>query len=121
MKISYFEVLGEKYPLCFSMAASAKLAEAFDGLDKMQEKLGGGNIADMAKAIDTILNTLMEAGRIYCRMTNTECPEPLGCNPSDIIDVSDPAAVNAILAAMTNGNEREVEVSSKNAETTSGQ
>lgn len=121
MKISYFEALGVKYPLCFSMAASAKLADAFDGLDKMQETLTSKDVSTMAKALDTILNTLMEAGRIYCRMANIECPEPLGCNPSDIIDVSDPAAVSAIIAAMTAGTERDVEVSSKNAETTSGQ
>ena len=121
MKISYFEALGVKYPLCFSMAASGKLSDAFGGLDKMQEKLGSGDVAAMAKAIDTILNILMEAGRVYCKMAKIECPEPLGCNPSDIIDVSDPAALNAILAAMAAGNEREVEVSSKNVETTSGQ
>jgi len=120
MKISYINFLGTDYPLCFSMAASRKLSETFGGFDKMQEKLGSGDVAVLADVVDKILEILMEAGRIYCRMAKLECPEPLACRPSDIIDVSDPAAVSAIFAAMTAGSEREVEVVLKNAETTSG-
>lgn len=117
MRISYIELLGKKYPLCFSLAASGKLSEAFGDLDKMQEKLSGGNVADIAKTVDTMLDILMEAGRIYCKISNIETPEKLPCNPSDVIDLSNPAALTAIFSAISTGNEREVEVAdSKNTE-----
>jgi len=121
MKISYIELLGKKYPLCFSLAATEKLNDAFGSMDKMTEAVTSKNVGEMAKAIDTILAVLMEAGRTYCRVTGQECPEPLDCRPADLIDLTDPTAVNAIYSAMAVGKEREVEVSSKNAETTSGQ
>ena len=121
MKISYIELLGKKYPLCFSLAASQKISDEFGGMDKMQKALGSKDFGEMAHAIDVVLTTLMDAGRIYCRMANIECPEPMECRPADVIDISDPAAIQAIFSAMTVGNEREVEVSSKNATPTQGQ
>jgi len=120
MKISYIELLGKKYPLCFSLAATEKLNDAFGSMEKMTEAVTGNNVGDMAKAIDIILTVLMEAGRKYCKVTGQECPEPLECRPADLIDLTDPSAVSAIYSAMAVGKEREVEVSSKNAETTQG-
>ena len=117
MKITYIELLGKKYPLCFSLAASGKLSEAFGDLNKMQEKLSGGNVADIAKTVDTMLDILMDAGRKYCKIAGMDAPEALKCNPSDLIDLSDPTALTAIFSAISAGNEREVEVSeSKNTE-----
>ena len=34
MKVSYIELLGKKYPLCFSLTAATEMEEAFGGLDK---------------------------------------------------------------------------------------
>lgn len=119
MKVSYIELLGKKYPLCFSLSASERLSDAFGGMDKMQEALSDTkDIGKLAKAVDTILTALMDAGNIYCKMANIETPEKLLCRPSDLIDMSDPAAISAIFSAISAGNEREVEVAdSKNAET----
>lgn len=119
MKITYITLLGQDYPLCFSLAASAKLSDAFGGLDKLEAMVTGKDVGKTAKAVDTLLNTLMEAGRIYCEMAHIETPEPLKCNPSDLLDMTDPAALSAVLAAITAGNKRDVEtVDSKNREAT---
>jgi len=120
MKVSYIELLGRKYPLCFSLAASQKISDEFGGMDKMQEALGSGDIGKMAHAVDVVLSTLMDAGQIYCRMANMECPEPLSCRPADVIDLSDPEAIKTIFAAMAVGSERDVEVASKNVTPTQG-
>lgn len=119
MKITYITLLGQDYPLCFSLAASAKLSDAFGGLDKLDTLLQSEDVGKTAKAVDTLLNALMDAGQTYCRMAHIDAPEPLKCNPSDLLDMTDPAALSAVLAAITAGNKRDVEtVDSKNREAT---
>lgn len=118
MKISYIELLGKQYPLCFSLSAAEKLSEQFGDLNKLQETLASGDTGEVAKAADVLLSVLMEAGRVYCTIAGIEQPEPLPCRPSDLIDVSDPTALTSIFLAISAGNEREVEAVSKNAEAT---
>lgn len=120
MKISYIELLGKKYPLVFSLAASEKISDAFGGFDKMQKSLTTTDTGKLAKTIDTMLSILMDAGQKYCKMAGIECPPPLDCRPADLIDISDPTAVSAIFTAISASNEREVEVVSKNAEAAPG-
>lgn len=120
MKISYIELVGKKYPLVFSLAASEAISDAFGGFDKMQEGLSGADTGKLAKTVDTVLAILLDAGQKYCKIAGIECPEALPCRPADVIDISDPAAVKAIFSAITNSNDREVEVASKNAEATTG-
>ena len=110
MRISYIELLGNKYPLCFSLSATEKLIEEFGSLEEMQNALSSNSI----KAINATLDVLMEAGRRYCEVAHIDCPAPLPCRPADLIDLSDPSAVSAIFSAMSGGNEREVEVAEKN-------
>jgi len=120
MKISYIELLDKQYPMCWSLAASEKISEKYGSMENMQKAIGSKDFATMSKAIDFVLGTLIDAGRIYCQMAKIECPEALPCRPADLIDLSDPTAMNAMLEAMTKGNERDVEVASKNGKTTQG-
>jgi len=65
MKVTYIELLGERHPLCFSLAASEALDESFGGLDRMTQALSSGSLSQTAKAVDTVLQILMKAGRGY--------------------------------------------------------
>jgi len=111
MKISYINLLGKDYPLCFSLSATEKLTEEFGSLENMQSAMGENSV----KAITKILDVLLEAGQKYCSVAGIECPPPLPCRAADVIDLSDPEAVTAIFRAMKAGNDREVEVAEKNA------
>lgn len=109
MKVTYIELLGQKYPMCFSLTASEELDEYFGGLDKMNVALKNGTVGDIAKAANKILEVLMKAGRMYVTMSGGEVPPKLDCKPGDLIDVTDPKAIEAIFAVMKNDTEREVE------------
>lgn len=113
MKVTYIELLGERHPLCFSLAASEALDEAFGGLDKMTEALSGGSLSQIAKAADTVLQILMKAGRVYCGARGDTLPPPLTCRPADLLDVRDGSTVRLILAAISGDSEREVEAAPK--------
>lgn len=119
MRISHITLLGTEFPLCFSLSAAEEIEEKLGSLSDLGEVIvtnGSPNV----KAVDTMLMILMEAGQRYCKAAGIECPPPLPCRPADVIDLSDPAAVNAIFAAVSNGKEREVEAVSKNGKTTLG-
>ena len=109
MKVSYIELLGKKYPLCFSLTAATEMEEAFGGLDKLSERLTGGGIARQAVAVNTALEILLKAGRVYASASGMEVPEPLPCAPADLIDVTDGEAVRAIFSTVAGDAEREVE------------
>ena len=96
MKVSYIELLGEKHPLCFSLAAASEVTEAFGGLENMSKSLSLDDIGKAAKAIDAVLTILMRAGRIYVKASGGELPPELPCRPSDLIDVTDGSAIRAI-------------------------
>lgn len=121
MKISYIEFLGKQYPLCFSLSASQQLSEKFGSLERMQADLGSGDVAKIANAVNTVLEVLMKAGRIYVKATGGDVPPELPCKPTDLIDVRDGAAITAIFKAISDSSEREVETKSKNAGATSGE
>lgn len=114
MKLSYIELLGEKHPLCFSLAASEKLIREFGSLGKMAEKLESGDLAETARAVDNILSILMEAGRIYCNAIGENLPSELPCRPADVIDIRDGSAISAIFESIRSDTERTVEVEEKN-------
>lgn len=120
MRVSYIELLGEQHPMCFSLAASEELSTEFGGLDRMQEALASGDIARVAKAVDTVLDCLLKAGRIYVSATGGELPKELPCRPADLIDVTDGTAVRAIFTAISNDTSREVEAKTKNGKATQG-
>jgi hypothetical protein len=63
MKVTYIELLGERHPLCFSLAASEALDESFGGLDRMTQALSSGSLSQTAKAVDMVLQILMNVGR----------------------------------------------------------
>lgn len=109
MRVSYIELAGQRYPLCFSLTAAAEMDEAFGGLDALSEKMQAGTLAQRAGVINQALEILLKAGRIYASASGGELPEPLPCSPGDLIDVTDGAAVHAIFSAISGDTEREVE------------
>jgi hypothetical protein len=109
MRVSAIELLGKKYPLCFSLTAATEMEDAFGGLDKLSERVAGGSMAQRARAVNTALEILLRAGRVYASASGMEVPEPLPCAPADLIDVTDGAAVKAIFSTMSGDTEREVE------------
>lgn len=118
MKVVYINLLGQKHPLCFSLAASEKLDEQFGGLGKMQDELSSGQVSRVAKAADCILQVLLQAGRIYMSACGEPLPDPIPCRPADLIDVTDKEAMSAIWSAMKNDTAQEVQTEPKNAEAT---
>lgn len=118
MRVSYIELLGQKYPVCMSLSAAEELTEHFGGLERMGIALDSVNPAEMAKTVDQILTILMKAGRIYVGAMGQDLPPELPCRPSDLIDVMDQSVVQALFAAMQRDSDRTVEVEGKNANAT---
>ena len=122
MKITYIELLGEKHPLCLSLAAAQAIDEAFDGgLSQMQEEVLSASTGRQAQAIDTVLQILLKAGRTYVSACGEELPKPLPCRPADLIDVRDQTVITTLFDALSNDTKREVEVEEKNVEAARGQ
>lgn len=121
MKVSYIELLGEKHPLCFSLAASEALSDEFGSLENMNKEITSGDIGKVAHAVDTLLTALLKAGRIYVSATGGELPKELPCRPADIIDVTDKTAIEAMFEAIRSDSTRTVEARPKNADATQGQ
>lgn len=118
MRVSTIELLGEKHPMCFSLTAAAEMEEAFGGLENLSERMTGGSLVQQMSAINTALEILLKAGRIYASASGMELPEPLPCPPADLIDVTDGGAVSSIFSAISGDTEREVETVPKNGEAT---
>lgn len=120
MKVSYVEFLGQKHPLCFSLAASEKILSEFGSLEAMSNAITGNDLEEKVKALDRVLQILMKAGRIYVSACGDDLPVELPCRPADLIDVRDPKATMAIFDVMKSDTERTVEAEpAKNGETTS--
>ena len=111
MKISYID-LGDKErrPVCFSLSAIEAIEDEFGSLDAMREALVAGKV----KAINRVLEIMLDAGQKYCSAMGTECPLPLKCRPGDLIDVRDSSVISAIFDAIAGDSERAVEVKGKN-------
>ena len=107
MKVTYIELLGEKHPLCLSLAAAQAIDEAFDGgMAQMQEEVLGASVGRQAAAVDKLLQILMKAGRIYLSACGEELPKPIPCRPADLIDVRDKTVISTVFAALSNDTER---------------
>lgn len=109
MRVSTIELLGKKYPLCFSLTAAAEMEEAFGGLEQLADRMAAGSLAQQAGAINTALEILLKAGRVYAAASGMEVPEALPCAPADLIDVTDGGAVKAIFSTVAGDTAREVE------------
>ena len=121
MKVSYIELLGEKHPLCFSLSATEEIVEEFGGTEQMTDAITGGDVLTKLRAVDKVLDVLLRAGRRYCAAAGLEMPEkPLGCRPADVMDVSDPSAVQAIFSTISSDSARTITAAPKNAEPTRG-
>lgn len=121
MKVSYVEFLGQKHPLCFSLAASEKILEEFKSLDAMSDAITGDDLANKVHAIDRVLQILMKAGRIYASACGEDLPPELPCRPADLIDVRDPKTTHAIFDVMKADTDRTVEAEGKNGKPASDQ
>ncbi len=121
MKVTYIELLGEKHPLCFSLAAQEALEETFGGLDAMSEEFASGESRRIISAVDKALQILMKAGRVYLSARGEELPAPLPCRPADLIGAGEKEKIKTIFQAIAADTEREVEVEIKNGEATPGE
>ena len=120
MKVAYIELAGKKHPLCFSLTAANALDKAFGSLESMSDRILSSNVGQQLEAINTVLEILLKAGRIYASASGMEIPDPLPCSPADLIDVTDGEAVRSIFSAISGDTEREVETVPKNQEATQG-
>lgn len=119
MKVQHIELLGKKYPLCFSLAVAEELDEHFGGLDKMADELTSKDIKKVARATDVVLVAMMKAGRIYAGAMGEEVPPPIPCKPSDLLDPREGRAISAIFTAVKSDGARKVRTQG-NAEATQG-
>ncbi len=111
MKVNYVQLGdGEKRPVCFSLSAIEELEEEFGSLDAMRQGLVEGSV----KAINRVLEIMLRAGNTYCAAMGMDCPPPLKCRPSDLLDSGDTAIVHDIFAVIRNDTERGVETKGKN-------
>lgn len=111
MNINYLDMMGKR-PLVFNNYAAQRIEAEFGGLEKLGEVMAEKPFETLNK----LLIILLDAGQKYSKIMNIECPEPLVCEPGDLIDVSDRdgfLALNKLCMNVISG-EREVEVSEKN-------
>lgn len=118
MKVSYVEFLGQKHPICFSLAASEQLVETFGSMEQFAKSLDGSDLAKTAQAVDLTFQILLKAGRIYAAAIGEDLPPELPCRPADLIDVRDRKEVAAIFQAIREDTTRTVETEPKNGEAT---
>lgn len=118
MKIKYITLLGEKYPLCFSLSATEEICDEFGSLDEMSKALSGEKTSKQIKAISKVIEILLKAGRNYCKVAGIEMPPPLECRPGDLIDIGDKTAIEAIFATIGGDSERTIETTQKNVKPT---
>ncbi len=109
MRISYIELAGQKFPLCFSLSATEEMLEEFGSLEAMTETLDGDDTLAKLRAVDRVLDILLRAGRRYCETMGLEQPPALKGAPSDVIDIADPSAIAAIFSTISSDNKRTVE------------
>lgn len=118
MRVSYIELLGQKHPMCFSLAASERVDEEFGGLDGFLAEVQSGDTRRIAKAADRMISILMAAGRTYVGALGEELPPPIPCRPADLIGVGDKESIRAIFSTVREDTGREVEIESKNTPAT---
>lgn len=111
MNIRYIDMMGKR-PLVFNNYAGKRIEDEFGSVEKLGDKLAEKPFG----TINALLMILMDAGRKYCEVMKIDCPEPLPCEPGDLIDITDHEGYLAIskLCMEVISGEREVEVSEKN-------
>jgi hypothetical protein len=117
MKVTYIKLLGEEHPLCFSLSAVEEISNTFGSMEEMQEIiLNDGMTGEKMRAIASLLDILIKAGRRYFKLMDLELPKEIKGSVADLIDIRDPDALNKVFEAIAGDTEREVEATSKNAE-----
>lgn len=76
MEISYVRLRGEKYPVCFSLAAASKIEKRFGGLAQMEKALGSSDPAQVIRSAEAVLSVMLDAGRAYARLRCDAVKEP---------------------------------------------
>lgn len=111
MNIHYIDMMGKR-PLVFNNYAGSRINDEFGSL----EKLGDTMAEKPFETLNRLLIILLDAGRRYAEIMKLDIPEPLACEPGDLIDVSNQEeflAINKLCRDVLTG-EREVEVTEKN-------
>ena len=114
MKLRYIELLGRKYPLCFSLSATEEIIAEFGSTENMGESLAGKDTAAQLKAVDIVLDIMLRAGERYCKAAGLDVPPPLNCRPADVMDISVPSAIQTIFSVINGDSERTIEAKGKN-------
>lgn len=110
MKTGYVKLLGEKHPLCFSLSATEEIVERFGGTGQMTDALTSADTAQKLRAVDTVLEILMRAGRAYCAAVGEALPKPLPCRPADVIGIDEAnEVVSRIFDTITADASRQIE------------
>ena len=121
MTVSYVEFLGQRHPLCFSLAASEKILEEFKSLENMSDAIAGYDLVKKGQAVDGGLKIGRKWGRIYLSGGGEDWPPEVPGRPAEGIDVRDPKARQAIFDGIRSDTERTGEAEGKNGEPASGQ
>ena len=99
MRVNYITIKdGERHPMCLSMSAVEEILEAFGSMEDMTAAIRGDDTLQKVKAVNTMLDILMRAGRRYCNEMGIEIPPALKGRPGDLIDVTDGEAIRAIFS-----------------------
>lgn len=109
MRTSTIELLGRTYPLCFSLTAAREMDSAFGGLESLYQRIQSGSPVQRASAINQALEILLKAGRIYVSARDGDLPEAPPRPPTDLLDMTDGTAIQAIFSTIANDTDREVE------------
>jgi hypothetical protein len=110
--IHYLDIAGQKFPACFSMAATEDIVAAFGGMDEMSKGLLNKDISVVGKMLDILIS----AGCEYCDLMGMEHPKKPKGRLTALMSIKETEAiVGQIFDVMTEDAGRTVEVRSKNA------
>ena len=120
MKTTYITILGERHPLCFSLSAVEEIAEEFGDMEEMTKTVTDStDLMRQLKGVRKLLDILIRAGRRHFELTGQPLPPEIKGDVADLIDMTDPGAIDSIFAAIGNDSEREIEATPpKNTEPT---
>lgn len=120
MKTAKINILGREHTLCFSARVAKRCIEEFGSIDAMLDTLVDNDSGKVLNNALWLLSTMLDAGRRYVRQVEDQ-EEPI-ITQEDLFDIFSPDDLSELshklLAAITGGSSREVEVEPKNAEAT---
>lgn len=121
-RITEIEIAGSKYPLNFSTKAAKEIAQRYDGLENIEDAFADKAVDAMMDEIVWLLSLLIAQGVAYKRIVDGEEVKGITADELEVVlGVADMAGLkDKIMDAMLGGMKREVEVEvdTKNAETT---